>query len=982
MRPSRVPRAGWLAVGSAAGAGAVALGAPAAAAVLGGAAALLLALVARSLGTVVGVRPLAAAGVGVMLIGTRIALGPISAGPPDLEAAGRPPWTAEVLAVGSPKDGSQIARLAIRTDGEPVVVAATLPAFPVVTAGSTVTVDGRLQPPPGDDPYGAYLHKTGASGSLRATGVQLVSPPPSPSLQGMRDGAGDALRLALAEPEAGLAAGILIGLRERVDRDLAAAFATAGVSHVVAISGWNIALVAALVGTVLRRRSRRLIAVGTAGVVAAYVLASGASPSVVRAAVMAGVVLAARGSGRSVRAPAALSLAVVGMLLVEPALIADAGFRLSVLATAGLLAWATPLGAWLGRAWGGRLPGPVAEGLGITLAAQAATLPDVLATFGRLSLVSPVTNLLVVPLVPAAMATGAVALVGGWAVMLGAPAILGTLAGLPGWLVLRAIVTLVRITAALPFAAVQLPEGSEVPVALASAGVMAGGLLTIAWAAGRRRDNRHQAPARPAADPARRRPRLPHPAARGERLALAGAALAVALSAIACADALGRADRLVVLDVGQGDAILIESADGARALVDGGPDPSRVLTELDAVVPPWDRRIDALILTHPHEDHVAGLVAVLGRYRVGRVFEPGMAGSGPGWSAWVAALRRGPARERLAAGDRMAVGDVALEVLWPRGGTVPTTPAATGRGFNDVSIVLLGTAGGHRFLLTGDAEEDVDPPLIAGGLPRVDVLKVAHHGSATASSAALLDVARPAIALISVGAGNDYGHPARSTLARLADVGARVYRTDRDGRLEVRLTSDGVDVATDGARTAAAITRLGYDRPHDRTGAPRGRPPAPLARSARVVPAARLRRGRRGGMARHPPGSPRRGDRDWARRGGGIAPRRGQAPCRRRGSLAPPCRGVRSLARRPRDGRARSAGAGPPGDASRRGPPGRALGRSARRRPRGGVRGQARRAAPGVDGRAIRLLAATVPVRSRRPRPDARRRADRHRVGR
>ena len=233
------------------------------------------------------------------------------------------------------------------------------------------------------------------------------------SLQPLRDAAGDTLRVSLPEPEAGLAAGILVGLRERVDRDLAADFATAGASHVVAISGWNIAIVAGLVGAALRGRPRRLVAVIVGGTIVAYVVAAGASPSVVRAAVMAGVVLLARESGRAGRAPAALALAAFTMLVAEPAMIGDAGFRLSVAATAGLLAWASPLGAWIGGLGGGRVPGWLAEGLGISLAAQAATLPDVLVTFGRLSLVAPAVNLAVVPLVPAAMGAGVLAMAGG-----------------------------------------------------------------------------------------------------------------------------------------------------------------------------------------------------------------------------------------------------------------------------------------------------------------------------------------------------------------------------------------------------------------------------------------------------------------------------------------------------------------------------------------------------------------------------------------
>ena len=279
--------------------------------------------------------------------------------------------------------------------------------------------------------YGAYLRRSGASGTLDAKALTLVRASPM-GLQTLRDASGDALQRALPEPEAGLAAGILVGLRERVDRALAADFATAGVSHVVAISGWNIAIVAALVAAVLRGRSRRLLALGILLTVVAYVVAAGASSSVVRAAVMAGVVLLARESGRAGRAPAALGIAAAVLLLSDPDMIGDAGFRLSVMATAGLLAWANPLARHLRGIGGGRMPGWLAESLGISLAAQAATLPDVLATFGRLSLVSPVVNLAVVPLVPAAMLGGVVAMLGGAASLLGAPPLVATIVGPAG----------------------------------------------------------------------------------------------------------------------------------------------------------------------------------------------------------------------------------------------------------------------------------------------------------------------------------------------------------------------------------------------------------------------------------------------------------------------------------------------------------------------------------------------------------------------
>jgi competence protein ComEC len=953
-----VPRSAWLAGGVAAGAAAASLAVSPLVTLGLGCALVAMGLLVRAWRRV-GPRggpggpgaPLLATGVGVVLVVLRIVAGPAPGVPPPLAADSRGPWIAVVESVGSPRDGEQVARLRLTLAAGTAVVAATLPAFPVIAAETVVEVEGRLRPPPDDDPYGEYLRRTGASGSLDATALRVVTPAPGASLQAFRDAAGDALRLALPEPEAGLASGILIGLRERVDRDLAADFATAGASHVVAISGWNIAIVAGIVGALLRGRSRRVIAVVVGATIAAYVVAAGASPSVVRAAVMASVVLLARESGRAGRAPAALAWAATLLLLASPAMIEDAGFRLSVLATAGLVAWATPLGDVIARLAGGRMPRWLAESLGISLAAQAATLPDVLATFGRLSLVSPAVNLLVVPLVPVAMAGGLLALGGGAAVAVGAPAWLATLAGLPGWLVLHVIVAVVRLGAGMPFAAVDVPPQLAAPAGLAAALALGG---AIAW---RRRgsrprprgasDQRRPGPAPSGGRAGPTRPRLGH----GARVVLCAVVIATAIGSAAVAEAATRDTRLTVLDVGQGDAILLESRTGARMLVDGGPDPGRLLVELDARVPPWDRRLDIVVLTHPHEDHVAGLAALLDRYAVRTVYEPGMRGPGPGWQAWNARLADGPPRGLLATGARIRLGEFDLTVLWPDPGTVPFEPPDGGTGINNVSIVLLGEANGRRFLLTGDVEEDIDPHLLVRRLPRLDVLKVAHHGSATATTQAFLDAVRPRVAVASAGAGNSYGHPAGSTLGRLRDAGARVYRTDRDGSIEIELREDGVRVTAGGSRRSAATaprpgpvaatvangprvqflcgiapaagwpaayaagspaadavaiargsratasaTSLGYDPSHDHPRAPRGRPAADVPRPARVVPPAFVRRGGRRGLAGATRVRPRANPGPGARGGGGAAARRGQAALGRGPGPPPARRRVRGLA--------------------------------------------------------------------------------------
>ena len=770
-----MPRSGWLAVGVVAGALAaphldVRVGAMAASAVA------VLLLAAR-----MPARAILPAALGAVAVSARLVL----AGPAAPAAAlpeGDGPWSARVESVGAPRRGEQVATIELLDSG--ARLAASLPRYPRIEPGLEVRVDGRPREPPDDD-YGGYLRRTGSTGTIRSRSLEIAGrgEDAGARLEDLRRSSADALARALPEPEAGLAAGILIGLRDRVDREVAADFTTAGISHVVAISGWNIAIVAASVAALGGRLGRRRRTILTAVAITAYVAFAGASSSVLRAAAMAGVVLFARETGRAGRAAAALGWAAVVLLLADPALVGDAGFQLSTAATAGLLAWASPLTAAIDRATRGRLPGWMSENLGVSLAAQAATLPIVLASFGRLALLAPVVNLMVVPLVAPAMAAGAVALMAGWVVLGGRMPVLATLAGLPAWFLLAVVVRIADAAATVPFASIDLEPPLDGLTALGALGalVLAARGRTLKRAIRRVHGGR---------------------AARVVVGAVVAGAIALTISVAHRPD--GRV-RVTVLDVGQGDSILVEGGRGGRLLVDGGPDPDRLLRLLDERLPPWDRRIDVLVLTHPHEDHVAGLPLLLERYRVGRVFEPGMEGPGPGYAAWEAELAEtGATSGRLSTGDGLWLDEIKLDVLWPDPGAVPSTPADGGTGINNVSIVLLGTVGERRFLLTGDVEEGIDPTLLARGLPRVDLLKVAHHGSRTASTEALLETVDPSVAIVSAGAGNRYGHPAPGTLERLMGTGAHVFRTDTDGTVVATIADEGVTVRTDGPRTAAA----------------------------------------------------------------------------------------------------------------------------------------------------------------------------------
>ncbi|HXF50646.1 MAG TPA: ComEC/Rec2 family competence protein [Dehalococcoidia bacterium] len=663
-----------------------------------------------------------------------------------------------------------------------------VPLYPRFAYGDAVEATGELETPPSLEAfdYRAYLQRQGVVSVMDFPRVRRVGSGGGNrvvrTFVEARGALGRGIERTLPEPEAAFAEGLLLGRRSGLSDGLAQAFNDTGTSHLIAISGYNVTLVAGLaIGAMAWLIGRRPAGVATLGVIAAYTMLTGASPSVVRAAIMGGLYVGAGLLGRPGSAGPAIAAAAAGMAGAEPSVVHDPSYQLSFAATAAVI-WLAP--AFERQAWA-RLGGPlrgsdaarlfVVEPAAVTTAATVATAPLIALHFDRFSLISIPANILVLPLFPLALGASLVAAVGG--LIPGAAPVLAW----PTWIPLRAMTLAVETLARMPGATVAASGFGA-----GHAGVALVSVAGAAWWIGAR-TSPGAAGDGPGLAPLvwrlARRTFAPSPAP-WATATLAFAALAVGWPAV-------RADSpptltLTALDVGQGDALLIETPSGAQALIDGGPD-GAVLAELGRILGPGDRDIDLVALTHPQEDHVAGLIETLERYEVRTiVFGPGSADTGAA-RAWRRAVRVEGADVRpLAAPASIFLDGVRLDVLWP-------PPDIDGENLNATSLVVRVRYGDVTMLLTGDIQAETEAALLASGLDlRADVLKVAHHGSRTSTTQPFLDAVRPSVAIISVGAGNRFGHPAPEVVERLEASGARVYRTDEDGRVVIETDGERV----------------------------------------------------------------------------------------------------------------------------------------------------------------------------------------------
>lgn len=616
--------------------------------------------------------------------------------------------------------------------------------------GETVEFYGPVKPA-GNNEFGRRDHQSGVVGSLSARAAEAKG------YAGVGGWLAKVRHLAIQQidavpgPGGALLAGVVAGDRRRlagtsVDTD----FRTTGLSHAVAVSGSHLVVVSALVSWALKRlcATRRLNLALSLGVLAAYVVISGAQASAIRAWLMAAVAAGIATGDRRGNGLGGLGGAACLALCVWPPSAFDLGFRLSVAAVAGLLVFSRYTEDWLCLGLGARL-NDLAPPLAMTLVAQAATAPIAIPVFGSLSMVAPLANLIVTPVISVVLVLGVVGILAGFVM----PSV--------GHVVLLLAGSLGNLSADIAGRLADVPYASILVGANASVvGVGAALCVAAVWVW------------------------WPRPSVSIARV-LAAAFLALCAVFVVGAGAGRSGDGVTVMDVGQGDAVLVRSGSDVM-LIDSGPDESEMRAALTRF---GVRRLDWLVLTHLHDDHYGGLKALSGTVKVGT----GAVADGaqvPEHRAIRTLADLTASHRELRAGDHFTLGDISVEVVWP-------LQTVEDPGANESCVVSRIDVRGVTVLVTGDAESEVLAEIVARGLVGdIDVLKVGHHGSADAVTSDVLAALKPEVAVISCGAGNRHGHPAPSTVSILRRSGARIVRTDLDGDVSVVVRDGGYDIET------------------------------------------------------------------------------------------------------------------------------------------------------------------------------------------
>ncbi len=589
--------------------------------------------------------------------------------------------------------------------------------------------------------------------------VERTSPAPSGSVRGRISGirrwiqaelerrfpAPDGLDIS---PAGAVLEALLLGEDGRLDEPTVENLQRTGLYHLFAISGGHIAILNVLLFSLFRlvRLSRRASALALGVFLIFYTILVEGSPSVLRATLMTLAFLAGRLLWKDVHVLNMIAASAFALLLVNPSSLFDAGFRLTYAATLTIVLFTPPLLRRLPR-----LPFKTTELALLSVTAALGAMPIIAASFNRVSLSSLALNLAAIPLVALVMGVG-YAYLPFAAVLPGAAPLPAAALGL----LVEVFFRVSRSLDAFPFLSFRVPTPSKA--------VLAGYFLFLGLS-------------------------LARPRFRGQRPAVLGLLLLFLGLLVLSPFRPSSPDlRVTMIDVGQGESILVEFPGRRTMLIDGGGLPGSSFDVGESVVSPvlWRkglRRIDTMVLTHAHPDHLAGLVAVARNFRVGELWEGPPAPDQGLYAELGRALGPKVVRRRVGRGARFKEGEVGIEVLHP-----PLDPAARAApAANEASLVIRMTYGKTAFLFMADTGAATERALAASGdALAAAVLKAGHHGSAASTSPELLAAVRPRLVLVSAGQGNAYGFPGRDVLTRFREAGAEVLRTDLDGAVEVR----------------------------------------------------------------------------------------------------------------------------------------------------------------------------------------------------
>ncbi len=717
----------------------------------------------------------------------RMSAANVPPGPHDVASLNGQGWrTFEGVVIAEPdvRDRHVNLRLAVDTarhfeESAPVqgIALAQAPRYGDYAYGDRVRVAGAPLTPPELDTfsYRDYLARQGIYTLIPNARVEVLS-------RGHGDGFTQALLTlkrqaqaliarALPEPQASLLIGILLGQESGISADVREDFNATGASHVIAISGFNMALIAGFLSRALALiwpARRALTASASALVIGAYTLFVGADPAVVRAAIMSILLISAPLFHRRTYVPASLAFAALVMSLIDPFVLWDVGFQLSFAAVMGLALFARPLEDGFRRLIAPLFSNERAEQivrvlnepLIVTLAAQVTTLPLIVLYFGRFSLASFAVNFLILPVQAPLLILGGLATLVGLALLpLAQPLYWAS------WLFLTWTVEVVRFFARLPGAALPL-HVEEGLVALFFVGILLWAILR-----GTRPEWLGQL----------------GPFLRGQRTTLGILGAGSVTAAILWLAALDLPDGLLHVnfpDLGDSNTVLVQTPEGIHILVDGGRYPTRLLTALGDHLPFWDREIELLILTQPKDAQIAAVPAVLERYAIGQVLINGQRAESENYLALERMLsdRAIPVLPVLAGYTVETTDGVRLEVLHPQAPPEPDSEP------NTEGIVLRLSYGRASFLLTPVLDAEAERALLESGRwLHGTVLQLPAHGSNRVSSQDFLAAVSPQVAVVQVDPANRSRNPALEVIERLD--GIPLYRTDTQG--EVRFATDG-----------------------------------------------------------------------------------------------------------------------------------------------------------------------------------------------